>query len=221
MRAMVDRSVTSRALIRDMRGWKSCHLMFLLLLSLAVSQSLDAGDITSELAVAFAVPAVVTPSESGACRLTPSFERLEATPSVLHSLFSDSTAREAEVITIASSSDERMVRGVSIASEAFWQVATGPASCLSQCIRLPLGATLTELTLTYSNGRVPCLVKPIDGRVTPTLIGIVCQDSAWPEVLVQPGSPTLVCATATNFSGLRRPTLHRLLLKYRHAVQGQ
>jgi hypothetical protein len=147
--------------------------MVLALLLLAVTHTLDAGDTTSELAVSFAVPAVVTPSENGACRLTPSFERLEATPSVLQSLFSDSTTREAEVITIASSSDEKVVRGVSIASEDFWQVATGPASCLSQCIRLPLEATLTELTLTYSNGRVPCLVKPIDGRVTPTLIGIV------------------------------------------------
>ena len=215
---MVNRRVTSLALTRDTRGGQSWARMVSLLLLLAVPHSLDARDLPSELAVTFPVPAVVTPSENGACRLTPSFERLEATPSVVQSFFLESAAQEAEVITIASSSDEKVVRGVSIDSPDFWQVATGPASCLSKCIRLPLRAQLTELTLTYSNGRVPCLVKPIDGRTTPSLIGIVCQDSAWPEVLVQPGSRTVVCATATNFSGLRRPTLHRLLLKYRSAV---
>ena len=215
---MANRNVTSLALIRGTRGRQRWARIVFLLLLLAVAHSVDARDVPSELAVSFAVPAVVTPSESGVCRLTPSFERLAATSSTVQSFFPESAAQDAEVILIASSSDEKVERGVRVENPEFWQVTNGPASCLSKCVRLPLAAMLIELTLTYSNGREPCLIKPIDGRSTPTLIGIVCQDSAWPEVLVQPGPRTVICATATNFRGLQRPTLHRLLLKYRSAV---
>ena len=218
---MSNHIVARPALSGDTAGRPPWTRMAALLLLVSVNYSLDAADRPAELAVPFAVPAVVTPSENGSCRLAPMFELLQVTPAVVQSFFSESQTQSAEVVTVASSSHDKVERGADIDTPEFWHVTTGPASCLSKCIRLPLGATLTQLTLTYSDGREPCLIKPIDGRLTPTLIGILCQDSAWPEVLVQPGSRTVVCATATNFSGLLRPTLHRLLLRYRSTAQGQ
>ncbi len=190
-----------------------------LLTTLVATGSLFARDRQQEVSISFAVPAVATQNEKGACPLAPLFEELQNSPEVVQSFFPESASLGAEIVTIASSSHDKVERGVSVDTSNFWQVTSGaPASCLSKCIRLPLGATLTELRLTYSNGRVPCLIKPIDGRRTPTLIGIVCQDSAWQEVLVQPGSRMVVCATAANFRSMRSPTANLMVLQYRDAA---
>jgi hypothetical protein len=168
-----------------------------------------------EFILPFAVPPVTKPHENGECRMVPSFAKVEKDAAAVQAFFPSSDSRAPEVVSLVWSTPDKVTRGVRVDVPDFWETGIGTASCLSQCVRFPEGVVLSQLTLSYSDGAESCLIKPLDNRTTPTLVGIVCQDSAWPEVLVQPGPRPVVCATAMTSSQMGRPTKHRLVLKYR------
>lgn len=181
------------------------------------------------IAVEFAVPAQVQGTAEADCVVAPNFsvntQHAEVYAAIKALIGPDGTA------TLLRSSLEEILERRGTRIEGFWEKAREfkTASCVSKCVRLPVGAKVVRLTFTDEDGRTECLRKSVGMDHLPSISDLSCGSTVWRDIaaLGAGDNTPMLCATAVAWLTLpedrRKPgipaTQNRLLIEYDLPVQ--